>query len=166
MAEIHLNRIETRRWLDDCRFKAEVKARMEVVIDEGAGQVKVVGHASVLCGGDVVLSKLTRSGLAARRGRRARKRVRARDYPRDWPVIRGKILRRAGYRCEGCGVGQGEAHPETGKIVRLQISHQNHVKSDCRDGNLKALCPPCHGRYDGDHRSEMYWARLGQESSR
>jgi hypothetical protein len=163
-SDIRLNRIETRRWLDDRGFKAEVRARAVALIDAGAAQVKVVGHPAVTAGAGAVLTKLTRSGVKAQRGRRRRKRVRAREYPRDWPNIRAKILRRAKYRCEKCGAAQGEPHPVTHKPVVLQVSHRNHVKSDCRDENLRALCPRCHGLYDGSHMSDQYWASLGGES--
>jgi hypothetical protein len=30
----------------------------------------------------------------------------------------------------------------------LTVAHLNHVPSDCRRENLKALCAPCHCRYD------------------
>lgn len=30
----------------------------------------------------------------------------------------------------------------------LTVAHLNHIPSDCRRENLRALCSPCHCRYD------------------
>ena len=84
-----------------------------------------------------------------------RRREQRRRYPDNWGDIRWRILGIANYRCEFCGVRQGEPHPLTGKEVTLQIAHMNHTPEDCRDENLRALCPVCHGRNDGAHRAEV-----------
>jgi hypothetical protein len=34
----------------------------------------------------------------------------------------------------------------------LTVAHLNHTPEDCRDENLKAMCPRCHNRYDSAHR--------------
>lgn len=89
-------------------------------------------------------------------------------YPHDWEVIATEIKQAAGWRCEECCKvcwQQGEdwydfimrsewtvteaiaavAHP-----IRyvLTVAHLNHCPEDCRPENLKALCAPCHCRYD------------------
>lgn len=76
-------------------------------------------------------------------------------YPKNWRDIRWRILGIANYRCEHCGVKYGEIHPMTGNEVILQIAHLNHTPEDCRDENLRALCPRCHGIYDGEHRARL-----------
>ncbi|MGB9178984.1 MAG: hypothetical protein WCB68_07020 [Pyrinomonadaceae bacterium] len=159
---ICLNRLETRRWLDELEFRHSLKLRAARLVREGTERVKILGHRGVLAGGTPLLYSITDRDL---RKRRARQRLKL-GYPRNWPEIRLKILNRARYRCENCGACQGEEHPVTGKLVRLQISHQNHVKSDCRDENLKALCPSCHGQFDGAHRSREYWRKHNNWLSR
>lgn len=37
--------------------------------------------------------------------------------------------------------------PKLGRFV-LTVAHLNHIPSDCRPENLKALCSVCHLRYD------------------
>lgn len=100
-------------------------------------------------------------------------------YPLNWrQEIRPAILKRAGNRCEECGVpnysigvrdryGQfwhiDEIHasdaPEQfeglGKVFRiiLTIAHLNHVPEDCRPENLKAWCQRCHLTWDAKHHA-------------
>ncbi len=37
--------------------------------------------------------------------------------------------------------------PKLGRFT-LTVAHLNHIPSDCSRKNLKALCAPCHCRYD------------------
>jgi hypothetical protein len=37
--------------------------------------------------------------------------------------------------------------PKFGRFI-LTVAHLNHIPNDCRRENLKALCAPCHCRYD------------------
>ena len=102
--------------------------------------------------------------------------------PKEWRVIRERILARAGNCCELCGVANGavgyrdpdgtwhqlgasideaglaiDAAAEDGhKVVQivLTIAHwENMDPADCRDENLKAACQRCHNRHDVPHRS-------------
>lgn len=105
-------------------------------------------------------------------------------YPENWPAIRSHILKRAGDKCEGCGVRNyavGFRSPVTGyfyemaaehiiahglkplKIV-LTISHQNHIVEDCSDENLRALCQKCHLAHDREHHAEQ--RRKNRESNK
>lgn len=91
-------------------------------------------------------------------------------YPKNWKEIRAKILKRAGNKCELCGVPNGDGvrrckldpvywqHEafieETAladwletKIV-LTVHHINHDPTDNRNCNLVALCQRCHLRLD------------------
>jgi len=72
----------------------------------------------------------------------------------EWLAIRGRILDRAGNRCEGtprypdCRAANGQPHPETGSIVVLTIMHMDHDPGNNVDANLKAGCQRCHLTYD------------------
>jgi hypothetical protein len=79
-------------------------------------------------------------------------------YPRDWPQIRERIIRRAGGCCEGsprfpdCRAKAGTSHPETGARVVLTVGHLNFDPQDCREGNLRAWCQKCHNAHDAKQR--------------
>ena len=70
-------------------------------------------------------------------------------YPPDWKEIQGRILGRAGNRCEGspaypdCRAENGRPHPVTGSKVVLTIAHLDH-DAPATDGNLRAWCQRCH----------------------
>jgi hypothetical protein len=44
--------------------------------------------------------------------------------------------------------GLHEAPARIGRFT-LTVAHMNHKPEDCEPENLKALCSPCHLRYDG-----------------
>ena len=99
-------------------------------------------------------------------------------YPKDWKAIRAEVLKRAGDRCEQCGVknhgiyfdgidGRKEhdgshfidqlvtdCNYKCVKVV-LTISHTDHdISNNGEPGNrpnLRALCQRCHLRHDHDH---------------
>lgn len=85
-------------------------------------------------------------------------------YPANWKDISNRIrFERAGGRCE-CN-GECGLHTTTGRCIEqhgsvakhargkiiLTVAHLNHIESDCRDENLKAMCQRCHLRYDSKH---------------
>lgn len=96
-------------------------------------------------------------------------------YPENWKEIRDKILKRANYNCEFCGVENysygyrtldglfvkvsnifeaywaGRGNHKLVKIV-LTIAHLDHMPENNDESNLKALCQRCHNRYDMKHR--------------
>jgi len=95
-------------------------------------------------------------------------------YPENWfSEIRPKILIRAKWCCENCGVGSGKiGYRDEQKVfiecdnfmkrwaesvgkrvfkIVLTIAHLNHNVTDNRDENLKALCQKCHLNYDREH---------------
>lgn len=104
-------------------------------------------------------------------------------YPKDWPDIRHRIVERAGNRCEcegECGLhrttpglrrceergGEPARWHRAGYVVVLTVAHVlNEDPADCRDENLKALCPRCHNRLDASmrarHRDETRAAAVG-----
>jgi hypothetical protein len=104
------------------------------------------------------------------------------QYPKHWPTIRARILRRAEDRCEfECADGTRCNAPNYAIVFRnvvnledwvngdaeriavgcwnpvkvvLTIAHLNHDPADCRDENLKAGCQLHHLRYDVDHHKK------------
>lgn len=79
-------------------------------------------------------------------------------YPTNWKSeIRPAILRRAGNRCEKCGV---ENHTVAwrrrgerliGVKIVLTIAHLDHDPRNCAPENLLAMCQKCHLSYDQQH---------------
>jgi hypothetical protein len=97
------------------------------------------------------------------------------EYPKDWKVIRQRILTKADNKCEFCGVPNYALINRTGvgkddwrfwpegmeseawdldglkctKII-LTIAHLDHDKTnhEVSDDRLKALCQKCHLQYD------------------
>lgn len=79
-----------------------------------------------------------RGGIAGKSGR-------GRAAHTDW---KAKVLARAGYRCEECGVEGGHTCKCCNQTIRL---HAHHIKSYSQFPELrydldngKALCPSCH----------------------
>lgn len=98
-------------------------------------------------------------------------------YPANWNQIALQIKEAANWTCQECGRpcrrpgqewmefvmrlgvlspwyeqtcseskdGQITEHPQR---FTLTVAHLNHTPSDCSPENLKALCAPCHCRYD------------------
>lgn len=82
-------------------------------------------------------------------------------YPKNWKEIRIKILERAAYCCEFCGVpdhtwvkSKSITNPDKEIFVRLTIAHLDHDPTHNDFSNLRALCQLCHNRYDAKHRAE------------
>lgn len=90
-------------------------------------------------------------------------------YPKDWKAIRQRILERAGFKCEACGVpNYALRNNTTGEIdmvgfaaeswalvdgdkvtkVVLTIAHLDHTPEHVSDDNLRAWCQRCHLAYD------------------
>lgn len=87
-------------------------------------------------------------------------------YPKNWEQIALEIKQSASWKCEECGkqcrrpeqsfddfaiglIEQGYYldldHPQK---YTLTVAHLNHCPEDCSPENLRALCAPCHCRYD------------------
>jgi len=96
-------------------------------------------------------------------------------YPPTWKTeIRPAILKRAGNKCEWCGLPnyafvirkdgtasqltpeQAENARQAGERVTrivLTIAHLNHIITDSRHANLAALCQRCHLSHDAQHHA-------------
>ncbi len=100
-----------------------------------------------------------------------------REYPKDWPEIRARILDRAENKCEctgecgrdhfgRCNARNYSPSRYSGKQVILTIAHldHDHKNHDVTDDRLKAMCQGCHLSYDmavHQHRRK-YGAGVGQ----
>jgi 5-methylcytosine-specific restriction endonuclease McrA len=112
-------------------------------------------------------------------------------YPANWPEIRADILKRAGDKCERCGLPNhswgyreddgsfvnlgdkitptelmlhGQLRPGKKAFrVRLTIMHLDHNPANCDPSNLSAACEQCHNRYDAPVRATNRKKRLRRE---
>ena len=76
-------------------------------------------------------------------------------YPPEWEAIAAAIKARTGWKCEQCGKQcrkPGEVF-DTHKNT-LTVAHLDHNPANCSPDNLRAMCAPCHLRYDAKHHAE------------
>lgn len=70
------------------------------------------------------------------------------DYGPDWPERRREALEHYGWRCDRCGVGEGEHKDQYG--VSLHVHHRRHkdefdtLEEANQIENLRPLCVHCH----------------------
>ena len=89
-------------------------------------------------------------------------------YPKNWTAIAREVKEQAGWTCQGCGKPcrpPGVPLSQTGDWLEanypdwynapikphqytLTVAHLDHTPANCHPDNLKALCAPCHLRYD------------------
>ena len=85
-------------------------------------------------------------------------------YPPDWELIAMAVKEKAGWKCEVCGKQcrkpgeRFDTHKRT-----LTVAHLNHTPEDCRPESLKAMCAPCHLRYDAKHHAETRKGRKNEK---
>lgn len=76
-------------------------------------------------------------------------------YPSNWKKISLGIKEKAEWKCEFCGKQcRRPGEPFDTHRNTLTVAHMNHIPEDVRPENLKALCAPCHLRYDAKHHAE------------
>lgn len=76
-------------------------------------------------------------------------------YPDDWEDIAFAVKEEADWKCEWCGKQcRRPGEPFDTHRRTLTVSHQDHNPANCERSNLKALCAPCHLRYDAAHHAE------------
>lgn len=76
-------------------------------------------------------------------------------YPPEWEQIALKCKEDADWICEECGKQcRKPGEPFVSHKYTLTVSHQDHNPANCNAENLKALCAPCHLRYDAKHHAE------------
>jgi hypothetical protein len=91
-------------------------------------------------------------------------RERRKRYPRrypKWPQTSALCRKRAGDRCEFCGVAQWTlTTSKRGKpcLIYLVASHIHRLdpeywrRQPINRQRLRCLCPTCHGTYDAEYR--------------
>ena len=76
------------------------------------------------------------------------------QYPSNWKEIAMRIKEDAGWICQECGKQcRKPGEPFDTHRRTLTVSHQDHDTKNNTDDNLKALCAPCHLRYDRHHHA-------------
>ena len=76
-------------------------------------------------------------------------------YPPDWDAIAHAKKQSAGWKCEECGKQcRKPVEAFRGHKYTLTVAHLDHNPANCSPDNLKALCAPCHLRYDAMHHAE------------
>lgn len=81
-------------------------------------------------------------------------------YPANWARIALGIKELAGWKCEQCGKQcRRPGEPFDTHKRTLTVAHLNHIEMDCRPENLKAMCAPCHLRYDAKHHALTRWKK-------
>jgi len=94
-------------------------------------------------------------------------------YPGNWGEIALQIKESADWRCEECDrpcrrpgdrwlsfandlLEWGWSREEISKPQRftLTVAHLDHTPENCDRANLKAMCAPCHLRYDAKHHAK------------
>lgn len=70
-------------------------------------------------------------------------------YPHNWEVLSWACKQRAGWKCEQCGIAEGEWRVGIERAYRetLQAAHIDHDPEN-PNPRLMALCQACHLRYD------------------
>ena len=81
-------------------------------------------------------------------------------YPKDWDGIALDVKERADWKCQFCGKQcRRPGEPFDTHKRTLTVAHMNHKPMDINPENLKALCAPCHLRYDAQHHAETRKAK-------
>lgn len=76
-------------------------------------------------------------------------------YPDNWAEIAAGCKAAAGWKSEECGKRcRKPGEPFIGHKYTLTVSHRDHNPANCDPSNLRALCAPCHLRYDAKHHAE------------
>lgn len=85
-------------------------------------------------------------------------------YPSDWEDIAFAKKVAVLWKCEACGKQcRKPGEPFVSHKYTLTVSHQDHNPANCSDENLKALCAPCHLRYDAKHHAETRTRRADRD---
>jgi len=91
-------------------------------------------------------------------------------YPENWEEISLIIRNKAEWICQQCGkqcrkpkepiqefidrTGYNNLEVRTHRIRWcLTVAHLNHTPMDCRHENLRAMCAPCHLKYDAPYHA-------------
>lgn len=87
-------------------------------------------------------------------------------YPDDWKAIAYAKKQAAGWKCEECGKQcRKPVEAFRGHKYTLTVAHLDHNPANCAPDNLKALCAPCHLRYDAKHHAETRRRKQGNSTA-
>lgn len=76
-------------------------------------------------------------------------------YPKDWKKIATIKKDSTGWKCEFCGKQcRRPGEPFDTHKRTLTVAHLDHTPENCSPENLRALCAPCHLKYDAKHHAE------------
>lgn len=76
-------------------------------------------------------------------------------YPQNWKEIALKVKEDAEWKCEFCGKQcRKPGEPFDTHRNTLTVAHMDHIPEHMERENLKALCVPCHLRYDANQHAE------------
>ena len=76
-------------------------------------------------------------------------------YPKEWKMIALSVKEKAEWKCQVCGKQCRKPNEPFDTHKRtLTVAHLNHIPEDVSEENLKAMCAPCHLRYDAKHHAE------------
>lgn len=76
-------------------------------------------------------------------------------YPKDWKEIALRVKEDAEWKCEFCGKQcRKPGEPFDTHRNTLTVAHMDHIPEHMERENLKALCAPCHLRYDAKQHAE------------
>lgn len=76
-------------------------------------------------------------------------------YPPDWEELSHRKKQDTDWMCEVCGRQcRKPGEPFDTHKRTLTVSHLDHNPANCDPTNLKAMCAPCHLRYDAKHHAE------------
>ena len=75
-------------------------------------------------------------------------------YPKNWDEIAKAIKDGVNWVCQGCGKQcRRPGEPFDTHRNTLTVAHLDHTPANCSPENLKALCAPCHLRYDAPRKA-------------
>lgn len=85
-------------------------------------------------------------------------------YPPDWTSIATAIKDAAGWTCQQCGKQcRIPGEPLDTHRNTLTVAHLDHTPENCAPENLRALCAPCHLRYDATHHADTRKATMARQ---
>jgi hypothetical protein len=78
-------------------------------------------------------------------------------YPADWDVRARALKLACDYRCQRCGLRQGDwTVNRLGVPVQIGVAHLDHDPWN-PEARLQVLCRACHLRYDARQRRRKQW---------
>lgn len=129
--------------------KAKKKMRLNARFKKGDGPWlgKKRPPFSKECRDRMSLSHLGKKNSAYIDGRRSH----GQHYPYEFKVIREKIRKRDGYKCQLCGVSQKKCRR------KLDVHHIDYDPSNFQEWNLISLCSKCNGKVNFNRKK---WTRF------